>query len=175
VESSVLATADVSDAAGGGVALDPRIRAVWSGARLQGRAFTVRTPAGQHPAVQQALELAAPGDVIVVDGGGSVERALWGDKMALRAQERGIAGVVIFGAVRDAAQVEQLGFPLFALTSVPTAPLGELDGETGIPIVCAGMPVAPGDLVVGDVDGVVVVPRAAVDEVLARVRELQSG
>lgn len=169
MEAPALATADVSDLAGGDVAMDGRVRAMWRGARVVGPAFTVRTPPGEHPAVQRALEQAAPGDVIVIDGGAFVERALWGDKMALRAQELGIAGVVIDGAVRDVAQVEELAFPLFAITSVPTAPRSELDGELGGTIVCGGRPVEPGDLVVGDDDGVVVVPRAAVDELLRRI------
>ncbi|MFN8222344.1 MAG: RraA family protein [Gaiellales bacterium] len=162
-----IATADLSDAAGGGIALDPRIRPMWHGACVQGPAFTVQTPAGQHPAVKQALEAAAPGDVIVIDGAGSTERALWGDRMSARAQERGIAGVVIFGACRDVSLIEALAFPVFAITSVPTAPLTELDGQTGVAIACAGRTVAQGDLVVGDADGVVVVPKLDIERVLA--------
>lgn len=100
MEKPALATADVSDLAGGDVAMDARIRAVWRGARVVGPAFTVRTPPGEHPAVKRALEQAAPGDVIVIDGGAFVGRALWGDKLALRARELGVAGVVIDGAVR---------------------------------------------------------------------------
>lgn len=172
MEQSLVATADLSDAAGGGVALDPRIGAVWRGARLHGPAFTVRTPAGQHPAVKQALEEAAPGDVIVIDGEGGIERALWGDKMSARAQERGLAGVVIFGACRDVDPIAELGFPVFAMTSVPTGPLSEVEGQTGVPILCGGRTVMPGDLIVGDADGVVVIPQADVDRIL---RGLNSG
>ncbi len=169
METPAPATADVSDLAGGDVAMDARIRAVWRGARVVGPAFTVRTPPGEHPAVKRALEQAAPGDVIVIDGGSCVERALWGDRMALRAQELGVAGVVIDGAVRDVAQVEELAFPLFAITSVPTAPRSDLDGELGGTITCGGRRVEPGDLVVGDDDGVVVVPRSVAAEVLRRI------
>jgi RraA family protein len=142
---------------------------MWRGARVVGPAFTVKTPPGEHPAVKRALEQAAPGDVIVIDGGAFVERALWGDKMALRAQELGIVGAVIDGAVRDVAQVEELAFPLFAVTSVPTAPRNELDGELGVTITCGERRVEPGDLIVGDDDGVVIVPRAAADEILRRI------
>jgi len=99
VEPQPYATADVSDAAGEHVAMHPRIRPAWHGARVVGPAFTVRTPPGQHPAVRQALERATPGDVIVIDGGASTERALWGDKLSALALERGIAGVVIDGAL----------------------------------------------------------------------------
>lgn len=164
-----IATADLSDAAGGGVALDPRIRPVWRGAWLRGRAFTVRTTAGQHGPVKLALETAEPGDVIVIDGEGSIERALWGDKMSATAQARGIAGVVIFGACRDAGPIEELRFPVFALTSVPTAPVNEVEGQVGVPILCGGRTVVPGDLVVGDADGVVVIPQADVEAVLGRL------
>lgn len=171
MEMPTLATADVSDLAGGDVALDARIRAVWRGARVAGPAFTVSVPPGEHPAVKRALEQAAPGDVIVIDGGASVERALWGDQMSLRAQELGIAGVVVDGAVRDVTQVEELAFPLFAITSVPTAPRRDLDGELGGTITCGGRQVEPGDLVVGDGDGVVVVPRSRAPELLRRIAE----
>jgi RraA family protein len=169
VEPQPYATADVSDAAGGLVAMHPRIRPAWHGARVVGPAFTVRTPPGQHPAVRQALERAAPGDVIVIDGGASTERALWGDKLSARALERGIAGVVIDGALRDVAAVEELGFPIFAIASVPTRPETDVEGELAVAIVCGGIAVEPGDLVVGDADGVVVVPRAAATDVLARL------
>ena len=169
-----LATADLSDAAGGGIAMDGRIRPMWTGALLSGRAFTVRTPAGQHPAVKEAFELAGPGDVIVIDGAGFLERALWGDKLSLRAQERGIAGVVVDGAVRDVALIEALRFPVFAITSVPTGPQTDLAGEVGVAIDCGGRQVEPGDLVVADADGVVVIPAAAVDDVLGRLHEVAS-
>ena len=169
MQLSLAATADLSDAAGGDVAMDARIRPMWRAARLAGRAFTVRTPAGEHVAVRRALDLAQPGDVIVIDGQGAADRALWGDHMSARAQERGIAGVVIDGAVRDVAAIEDLGFPVFAVTSVPTAPLTQLDGEVRVAIVCGGKAVEPGDLVYGDADGVVVIPQASADVVLRRM------
>jgi RraA family protein len=165
------ATADVSDLAGGEVAMDARIRAMWRGARLAGPAFTVQTPPGEHPAVQRALDAAAPGEVIVIDGGAFIGRALWGDKMSSRASERGIAGLVVDGAVRDVAEVERLAFPVFAIASVPTGPRTDHDGELGGAITCGGRRVEPGDLVVGDDDGVVVVPRAVAVELMRRLAE----
>ena len=149
--------------------MDARIRPMWPGARVSGRAFTVRTPPGQHPSVKAALEIAGPGDVIVIDGAGFLERALWGDRLSLRARERGIVGIVVDGAVRDVALIEELGFPVFAVASIPTAPQTELAGEVGTVIECGGRRVEPGDLVVGDADGLVVVPAAAVDDVLGRL------
>ena len=164
-------TADVSDLAGGGIALDARIRAVWRGARTAGPAFTAQTPPGEHLAVQRALEAAAPGDVIVIDGDAFVGRALWGDKMSLAAQQRGIAGLVVDGAVRDVAEIERLGFPVFAITSVPTGPLTDRDGVLGAAIMCGERRVGPGDLVVGDDDGVVVVPQAVAVDLMRRLAQ----
>jgi RraA family protein len=150
--------------------MDSRIRPLWRGASLAGPAFTVRTPPGEHPSVRRALEEAEAGQVIVVDGGGSLERALWGGKMSRRALERGIAGLVVDGAVRDVDEIEELGFPVFALAAAPTPPLREHEGELGAPIMCGGRAVAPGDLVYGDADGVVVVPQAVLAEILERAR-----
>ncbi len=163
-----LPTASLSDAAGRPIAMAGRIRPVWPGARLAGPAFTVRTEPGEHPAVRRALEQAPAGAVIVVDGGGFLERALWGGTMSKLAHDRGVTGLVVDGAVRDLDEIEELGFPVFAAGVVPTPPLREGDGETGSAITCGGIAVSPGDLVVGDADGVVVVPRAGIAEIVAQ-------
>jgi RraA family protein len=162
-------TADLADAAGRPIAMDPRIGPVWTGACLAGPAFTVRTPAGEHRAVREACEQAPSGSVIVVDAGGSTDRALWGDKMSSLALERGIAGLVVDGAVRDVAATEALGFPVFAAARTPTPPIRERAGELGVAIVCGGVSVRPGDHVYADSDGVVVVPAEEHDAVLARI------
>jgi 4-hydroxy-4-methyl-2-oxoglutarate aldolase len=173
VPSDALPTALLSDAASRPIALAGHIRPVWRGARLAGPALTVRTEPGEHPAVRRALEQATEGVVIVVDGGGFLERALWGGRMSALARDRGLAGVVIDGAVRDVDEIEELGFAVFAAGVVPTPPVRAGDGETGSAISCGGIVVSPGDLVVGDADGVVVVPRRDIDEVVARARELE--
>ncbi len=165
------ATADLADAAGRPIAMDPRIGALWSGARLAGPAFTVRTPAGEHRAVRTACEQAPAGSVIVVDAGGATDRALWGDKLSKRALDRGVAGLVVDGAVRDVAATTALGFPVFAAARTPTPPVRERDGELGVPICCGGVDVRPGDHVYGDADGVVVVPAEEHDAVLARLEK----
>ena len=164
-------TADLADAAGVPIAMGARIRPVWPGARLAGPAFTVRTSAGEHPAVRRAADEVPPGSVIVVDGDGAVDRALWGDKMAKLALERGVAGLVVDGAVRDAEGIEALGFPVFAAGVTPTPPRREQPGELGVPVTCGGVTVRPGDIVYGDRDGVVVVPAELHDEMLGRVPE----
>ena len=164
-----IATADLCDIAETLIAMEARIRPVWHGARLAGPAFTVRVPPGENPSVRAALEQASPGDVIVIDGGGYEIRALWGGNVAARARERGLAGVVVDGAVRDLDEIEALGFPVFAAAVVPTPPSREREGELGVDISCGGLTVRPGDYVYGDRDGVVVVPAELHDEFVARV------
>jgi RraA family protein len=172
VSIDALQTALLSDAATRPIAMASRIRPLWRGARFAGPALTVRTQPGEHPAVVRALEQAEAGVVIVVDGGGFLERALWGGRMSRLACERGVAGVVIDGAARDVVEIEELRFPVFVAGVAPTPPIREGHGETEISIVCGGITVSPGDLVVGDEDGVVVVPQDEVDELVARAREL---
>ncbi len=164
-------TALLSDATGRRIALDQRIRPLWPGARLHGTAFTVRTPPGEHFSVREAALAACRGDVVIVDGGGCTDAALWGDILAQVGLARGLAGLVVDGAVRDAEEIERLGFPVFAAAVVPTGPRGkETPGEIGVRIRCAGIDVDPGDYVYGDRDGVVVIPRADLDEVLTRAK-----
>jgi len=151
------------------IAMHPRIRAVWTGARLAGPAFTVQTPPGEHPSVRRAADEAPAGAVIVVDGGGAVDRALWGDKLSKLALERGVAGLVVDGAVRDVEGIEALGFPVFAAGVTPTPPRRDRTGKVGAPVTCGGLTVRPGDFVVGDRDGVVVVPAELHDQVFDQV------
>jgi len=165
-----LPTAELADAAGFPIAMDARIRPIWRRAQLAGPAFTVRTPPGEFQAVREAVERAPAGAVLVVDGGGELRCALWGDKMSTLALERGLAGIVVDGAVRDVDGIEALGFPVFAAGSVPTPPARDRPGELDIAILCGGLEVRSGDFVYGDSDGVVVVPRERHDEIVAGVR-----
>ena len=167
----VYPTALLSDAAEGRVTLAARIKPIWPTARLVGTAYTVRTPPGEHYSVKQAALSAGPGDVIVVDAGGETDFALWGDILAQVALERGLAGLVVDGAVRDAGEIDRLGVPVFAAGVIPAGPRGKAtQGEVGVPIRCAGVAVEPGDIVYGDRDGVVVIPRAQHAAVLERAR-----
>ena len=165
-----LPTAELADVAGFPIAMDARIRPVWRGARLAGPAFTVRRPPGEHPAVREAAERAPAGAVLVVDGAGELQYALWGDKMSALARDRGLAGLVVDGAVRDVDGIEALGFPVFAAGSVPTPPARDRPGELDVPVTCGGLEVRSGDFVYGDTDGVVVVPQQLHDEIVARIR-----
>lgn len=141
------------------------------GAKLAGPAFTVRVPAGDNLMVHKAIDLAAPGDVIVVDAAGALEQAIIGDIMTSHAAKRGVAGFVIDGAIRDAAEIAARPFPVYARGATHRGPYKNGPGEINVPVSIGGMVVRPGDIVVGDADGVVAVPQADAEAVLAAARE----
>ena len=140
------------------------------GLRLVGPAFTVRAYPGDWAKPVEAIDAAQPGDVIVIDAGGQPP-ALWGELATHSALQRKLAGVVIFGAIRDTPEIRRLGFPAFA--SHVTARAGEPKGlgEMGVPIEIAGIHVEPGDWIAGDDDGVVVIPRAKAVEIANRAMD----
>ncbi|PVZ10552.1 MULTISPECIES: RraA family protein [unclassified Pseudomonas] len=135
---------------------------------MAGLALTVKVPCGDNRAIHQALELLSPGQVLVVDGGGDLSRALMGDIMAAIAEKRGAAGVVVDGAIRDLATIGQHHFPVFARAGFHRGPYKNGPGEINVPVSIAGMLVAPGDIVVADHDGVVAFPAAQAAELLQR-------
>lgn len=123
--------------------------------KLVARALTVRTRAGDNLAIHQSLEIVKPGEVIVVDGGGDETRALVGEIMKTIAQKRGAAGFVIDGAIRDAAAFAEDDWPCFARAAIHRGPYKTGPGEINVPVSVGGTVVSPGDIVVGDEDGVV--------------------
>jgi RraA family protein len=123
--------------------------------QLLGRALTVRTRAGDNLAIHQALDLVEPGDVIVVDGGGDVSRALVGEIMKAIAERRGAAGYVIDGAIRDCAAFAQSTFPCYARAAIHRGPYKNGPGEINVSVSVGGCVIMPGDIIVGDDDGVV--------------------
>lgn len=135
-------------------------------ARLLGTAYTVRPWPGDNLTLHYALKHAQPGDVLVVDGGGRSDIALWGELMSLCAREQRLAGLVVDGAVRDKDVLEQLDFPVYARAVTPRGPLKVAMGQVNLPVNCGGVVVQPGDLLIGDADGVVVVPADRADNVL---------
>jgi RraA family protein len=137
---------------------------------MVGTALTMRTCMGDNLAIHQALELLRPGDVIVVDGGGDVSRALIGEIMMTIAQSRGAAGYVIDGAIRDAAMIAQSDFPCFARAAIHRGPYKNGPGEINVPVNVGGLVVMPGDIVVGDADGVVAFPQNEAGALLQAVR-----
>lgn len=140
------------------------------GTTLLGIALTVRVREGDNLMIHKALQLGRPGDVLVVDGAGATERALFGDIMKNVAQKRGFAGVVIDGAIRDAAAYSRDTFPCYARGVCHRGPYKDGPGEINVPVSIDGMVVHPGDIVIGDDDGVVFVPPAEAKEVAAASR-----
>jgi 3-hexulose-6-phosphate synthase/6-phospho-3-hexuloisomerase len=121
--------------------------------------------------VVKAVDLAEEGDVIVVDAQG-VEIAVWGELATLSAMRRGIKGVVIDGGVRDVDDIAKLGFPVWARCVVPNAGEPHGHGELQVSVTCGGQRVSPGDIIVADDVGVVVVPKELASEILAKSREI---
>jgi RraA family protein len=134
---------------------------------VTGPAFTVRARAGDNLMLHESLDLAQPGDVIVCDAGGDLGTAIMGDIMARYAVTRGIAAIIVDGAVRDLATLAQLDLGVWARGATPAGPYKDGPGEIGYPVSCGGLVVAPGDLIAADQDGVVVVPREDAPEVVA--------
>lgn len=139
-------------------------------AHLLGTAFTVRSSTADNLMVHAALELAKPGDIIVVDVQGDLNNAVVGEIVLRYAMSRGIGGFLIDGAVRDAGGIRGLPIPVYARGVTPKGPYKDGPGEINVPVVCGGVVVNPGDIVVGDEDGVVVVRRQDAAEVLALAR-----
>jgi len=165
-------TGNLCNAHTGVRAMDASIKPLADGTRLAGSARTAVIAPGQNAAIHRAVHVARPGDVLVVDGGGSRSWGPFGDILATNCRNRGIVGLVIDSTVRDAAELREMGFPVFCLGTNPSATAKTEPGETDIDIVCGGVPVSPGDIIVGDDDGVVVVPRAIAGEVADGVRKV---
>jgi 4-hydroxy-4-methyl-2-oxoglutarate aldolase len=152
--SSILA--DVAGRRGG---LNGRIGALSPTMRFAGPAITVEVRPGDNLMIHAAMALAQPGDVIVVDGKGDLSSALMGEIMSQQCVALGVAAVVIDGAVRDSEAICELGFPMYAAGLNPNGPTKSIAGRVNHPISLGGVSVNPGDLVVGDADGVTVIER----------------
>ncbi|HMN78923.1 MAG TPA: 4-carboxy-4-hydroxy-2-oxoadipate aldolase/oxaloacetate decarboxylase [Burkholderiaceae bacterium] len=164
-------TATIHEAQGQKGAVDGAIRPLDPGMRLAGPAFTVRCRPSDNLVLHYALTRIAPGQVMVADAGGFVEAGPWGDVMSGAARLRGCAGLVIDGSVRDSATIVDMGFPVFSRGVSIKGTNKCQPGEVGVPIVLGGTVVRPGDLVVGDRDGVVVVLAEEVADVIAACRQ----
>jgi len=145
------------------------------GLKMVGPAVTVQTFEGDWAKTVEAIDVAGPGDVIVIYNGGSDQIAPWGGLATLSCMNRGIAGVVIDGAVRDVDDIRKLEFPIFARAIVPNAGEPKGFGEINAEIQCAGQTVRPGDYIVGDDNGVVVVPRERAYELARRGVEVEKN
>lgn len=158
-QASAFAASILADVAGRRGTLDGRIAPVSPSMRLAGPAFTVEVRPGDNLMIHAAMFLAKPGDILVVDGKGDRTCALMGSIMLNACKKLGLGGVVLDAACRDTDELRELGFPVYAVGSNPNGPTKNVAGRIGWPISCGGVAVNPGDLVVGDADGVVVVER----------------
>jgi RraA family protein len=157
--------------------MSPGIRNLTAeGLRIVGPACTVKVYPGDNLMVHKALDIAKPGDVIVVDTSGSTMTAVLGDLVSTKARHRGFAGFLVDGLVRDLPAIRRLGdFPVYARGVTPTGPLHRGPGEINYPVCAGGIVVEPGDIIVGDDIGVVVVPKEIAADLLERLETAASG
>ncbi|NJQ07314.1 RraA family protein [Streptomyces lonarensis] len=151
------------------------IRPLWRGAALSGPAFTVWTRPGDNKGLHAAFETIRRGEILVVNGGGDTTRAVIGELIVQKAKALEVGGIVLDAAARDVAELEELGVPVFARAVTPAGPWKNGPYRVGEPIAVGGVPVHPGDWVVGDDDGVTVVPRARIAETVAAAEQLIAG
>jgi regulator of RNase E activity RraA len=180
-----MASPNLADAMGRFHFMDPKIRSR-SGLPLCGLAVTVLCRPADNLMVHKALQVAEPGDIVVVNTCGNTTSAVFGELMCHTAAAKRLGGIIVDGAIRDVEGITRLGFPAFSRSISPGACDKDGPGEINVPIACGNTVVMPGDIVVGDDDGVTVVPRDVAEEVLglvdalvkreqARIAEIQRG
>ena len=158
-QASQFPSSILADVAGRRGALHGRISPLSASMKFAGPALTVEVRPGDNLMIHAAMAIAKPGDVLIVDGKGDLSSALMGEIMSQQCVALGIAAVVIDGAARDSEAIRELGFPMFAAGLNPNGPTKSVPGRLNHPISIGGVSVSPGDLVVGDADGVTVVER----------------
>ncbi|MED4403070.1 RraA family protein [Metabacillus fastidiosus] len=164
-------TTCISDAMDGLNNFNPEIKPLKEEYRFAGRALTVKIPVGDNLAVLRAIRESKPGDVLVIDTKGDTYRGIAGDFVVGMAQTLGVNALVVDGAVRDVLGIKELNFPVFC-KGIAVAASGKAGvGEINVPISCGGQPVHPGDMIVGDANGVVVIPQAIEQEVLKKAAD----
>jgi 4-hydroxy-4-methyl-2-oxoglutarate aldolase len=166
-----LGAATIYEAQGAQGALDSGIKPIAPGMRLAGPALTVDTRPADNLMLHYAMLKARPGDVLVVDAKGFLEAGVWGDVFTEQAQRIGLAGLVIHGAVRDAAAMTEAGFPVFSRGLSIKGTGKHQPGRLNVTVTIGDVGIDPGDIIVGDQDGVVVVRRHEVDAVLLKSRQ----
>lgn len=172
-----LPVANIDDCMNRTAAVDGAIRPV-NKAKLLGPAFTVKVPEGDNLMFHKAMDMAKPGDVIVIDAGGDGKRAIFGALMINYCKARGLAGVIVDGAIRDYDELSQMDFPVYARAITPNGPYKNGPGEIGTTIAFGGKVVRPGDIIVGDADGIVVIRPEDAQELATRAKavlEMENG
>lgn len=163
-----LPTTAISDATGGHTNLDARIKPLADHYKIAGRALTVRLPDGENGSVLEAISKAEKGDILVIDAKGNTNRAVAGDFVASLAKGVGVQAFVVNGVIRDIQAIRDLGFPVFSLGTTVAAGFKHGGGKVGVPIAIGGVPVQTGDFIVGDIDGVVVIPQGTEEEIATK-------
>ena len=162
-------TPDISDVLNRLYTMSPHIKNVSNSSPLVGSACTVKLFPGDNLMVHKALDIAQPGDVIVVDTSYSNNHAVLGDLIACKAKHRGIGGFIIDGLVRDLPGLKELNLPIYARGVTPLGPLHRGPGEINFPVSCGGVVIMPGDIVVADTCGIVVIRQEFAEEILKQL------
>lgn len=165
-------TGPVSDALDKGGAMDHEMRPWSANSRMAGPAYTVQVHTADILMVSKALAECPAGHVLVIDGHGEKNTALWGGLTTLSAWRKNLAGVVVDGAIRDLSDIRRSRLPVFARSVVPNAGGAQYTGKLQVPVACGGTVVYPGDWLVGDDDGVVVIPAPRLAEVLEKAAQI---
>ena len=168
-------TANIDDNMGRIAAVDQSIYPLNPNAEILGTAFTVNAPAGDNLLFHKALDMARPGDVIVLANKGSLSRSLCGEIMSSYAAARGLAGIIIDGCVRDSAALRKMDFPVYAKGITPNGPYKNGPGEMNFPVSFAGIVINPGDIIVGDADGLLVIHPEDAKELAKKARAYHEG
>ena len=162
----------LSDAMGRYGAMSHEIKPVSRDFRMAGPAYTVKSYVKDNLMVHYALNNSMPGDILVVDSGGYSDGALWGELASIMARKKNLGGIVLDAGARDTQRIIEIGFPVFSKSVTPAGTLKDSPGSINVPVQCAGIAVNPGDIVVGDTDGVVVLPREDAGSILKKAGEI---
>lgn len=168
-------TADISDLMNRLYTMCWQIKNQVNDTCILGGAITVKVFPGDNLMVHKALDIAQPGDIIVVDASSTPMNAVLGDLVSQKAHHRGIAGFIVDGLIRDLEGIQAIGIPIFSRGTTPIGPLHRGPGEINYPVSCGGIVVNPGDIIMGDKDGVIVIPKESAPEILERAYQQQDG
>lgn len=165
-----LPVANIDDCMNRTAAVDPSIKSL-NKSPLLGTAFTVKVPEGDNLMFHKAMDMAQAGDVIVIDAGGDINRAIFGELMITYCKTRGIAGVIVDGSVRDADALSEMDIAIYAKGVTPNGPYKNGPGEINTPISFGGKVICPGDIIVGDGDGIVVIKPDVAEDIAEQTRK----
>lgn len=163
---AALPTTAISDATGGHTNVAASIKPLADHFKIAGRARTVRLPDGENGAVLEAISKAEKGEILVIDAKGNTNRAVAGDFVMQLAQGVGVQGFVVDGVIRDLAAAREIDFPVFSLGTTVAAGNKHGGGEIDVPVSVGGVVVQTGDYVIGDIDGVIIVPQNDVEKII---------